>query len=118
MADDPQQQSVQASGWWGRLGVTGPNAFPWLVIIILLCGLGYVWTFSISKWGEPVDLKGTITAHTERMGIQHDAITEAMDRFTYVQWICSPLNTNSEAKRMCSELSLLKPKSLESMQRR
>jgi hypothetical protein len=123
MADE--QQSMSVSGWGKKFGVTGPNAFPWLVIIILLGGIGYMVTFSLGKWGPPINLHQglldqavIIADHTLKMSGQHTQFEKSLYLFTYVNWVCSPLNTNPEAKRKCSDLDLMTPEALEGKQRR
>lgn len=107
-----EQQSVSVSGWGKKFGITGPNAFPWLVILLLLAGIGYQSVL------VPNDLNVKLSMHIMTMQAQHQTITEAMDRFTYVQWLCSPLNTNEDARRRCSMLNLMEPPSIGLMQRR
>jgi hypothetical protein len=99
LADDPQQQSVHIRGWGKRLGFSGPNAFPWLVILLLIGGAGYMVNFSLGKWGQPIDIEQTfikhneminkaIADHTIMMNADHKAFKEATEENTYTLAAC------------------------------
>lgn len=96
---DPQQQSVQAEGFGKKFGFSGPNAFPWLVILILIGEAGYMVNFSLGKWGQPVDigkalidsniqLQKSIADHTALMSADHKAFTESAIENTYTLSAC------------------------------
>jgi hypothetical protein len=99
MMADEEQQSVQVSGWGKRFGFTGPNAFPWLVIVLLISGTAYMVHFSLGKWGQPVDIgrafleqsaqvNKTIADHTALMSADHKAFTEAALENNYTLSAC------------------------------
>jgi len=96
---DPQQQSVHAEGFGKKFGFSGPNAFPWLVILVLIGGAGYMVFFSLAKWGQPIDIgkalldqnaqmNKTIAEHTALMSADHKAFTEAALENTYTLSAC------------------------------
>jgi hypothetical protein len=98
MADD-QNQRFEASGWGKKLGFSGPNTFPWIVIIILIAGAGYMVNFSLGKWGQPVDLgkalvesntqlNKAIVDHTISMSSDHKSFKEAVEENTYTLAAC------------------------------
>jgi hypothetical protein len=85
---DPQQQSVQAEGFGKKFGFSGPNAFPWFIILVLMAGIGYLGFFSLGGWGKPVDLGRVILEHTDAMHTDHRAFKEAVEENTYTLAAC------------------------------
>jgi len=119
---DTEHQDIKLS-WLNRhIGMSGPQAFPYLVIIILLISGGVLVKFTLGDWGKPFDIKHSLerhdvdlTNHADRQADQHANIVNSLINLTYVSWLCSPLNTNKDAMRKCSELDLMRPQSLDSM---
>jgi hypothetical protein len=116
VAEEPQ--SVSLVGFGKRIGLTGPNAFPWFLILVLMTMIGYMMLFNLARWGDPINLKKTIESHTERMTFQHQMVWEAVDRNTYIQWACSPNNVSQEARRECTTANPMRPESMDNRTRR
>lgn len=105
---EDDQQSVQVAWWGKRFGFTGPNAFPWLVIMILLAGGGYLVYFSLGNWGTPFDIGKKMAEHQESMKQGHESIIGNLEELIYVNSVCM----NPKLAQECANLRLAMPDSL------
>lgn len=114
---DPQQQSMQAEGFGKKFGFSGPNAFPWLVILVLMGGIGYLGFFSLGGWGRPVDLgkeifenraktEKMILDHTVQMSADHKLYTDAVMENSYTLSACLKPRLGMECPNMMMPDSL------------
>ena len=109
-----ESQSVAIQGWGKRIGLTGPNAFPWFVIMLLMIGIGYLIDFNLKNWGEPFPIKTTIANHQAVMNQDHGNFRASVDELTYVMSVC--LNKKLDAE--CADIRLSMPDSLRMKTRR
>lgn len=111
---EQDQESVEVSAWGKHLRVDGPNAFPWLLIVVLLACLIYVGRFILTGWGEPFDAAKALTDHNAQISADHRAFRDSVDELTYVNAIC----LNPKLQQECADLKLTMPDSLRKKLRR
>ena len=98
-----QDQSLTAQGWGKRIGLTGPNAFPWAFIFVLMGVVGYFIWFNLGSWGPPTDLSKAFADQRREMleyrnviTEEHKAFREGMDESVYILSKCLNKDTQSE----------------------
>lgn len=109
MAEDTlevERTSGTPSGWKGKL--RGRDLFPYLVIVLLLAGIGYMATFNLKMWGEPFDLKQSMASHNAAMDYQHTNYVNGVSELTYVMSVC----LNQARQKECENLRIHMPESL------
>lgn len=101
-----QDQSVTAQGWGKKIGLTGPNAFPWAFIFVLMGVLGYFIWFNLGGWGPPTDLSKAFADQRRELlefrtvfSEEHKAFRESADESTYVLSKCLNKETQSECPK-------------------
>lgn len=109
-----QDESITVQGWGKKIGLTGPNAFPWFVILLLLMAVAYLVQFSLEGWGAPIPLGSTMLAQHQIRSDEHAKLRESINELTYVLTVC--LNKHLEIR--CSELRLDMPDSIRAKMRR
>lgn len=111
----PSDESLELS-WlnWGFKG-KGRDTFLFVLVLALLGVVVWLATFSLKKWGEPIDLKKTLeeqdeklSKHRQSIKQEHDAFRRATEENGYILAVC----LNPVRKRECQELQFDMPDSL------
>ena len=106
---DPQtglELEHKPGGWVARL--KGRETFPYVVILMLLCGMAYLVTFSLGNWGQPFNLQASFSTHRDEMNAQHTNYINGVAELTYVMSVC----LNPSRVEECKKLRLAMPNSL------
>lgn len=118
--DNNESVTVGAGGMWAKL--KGREPFLRVLLLISMLASWYLVNINLARWGNPIDLEATLLAQTNLLVIHdknqthaREALTEAINRMTYVNWVCSPLNTEVRMKEKCAALDLQMPLGLREM---
>lgn len=104
MADDSVE--IERSGWRGKL--KGRDAFPYLIIIVLLGGVGGLVKYNLGSWGEPFNIESFVKQHHSAMDQQHNSYVNGVSELTYVMSVC----LNQSRQKECESLRIHMPDSL------
>lgn len=111
----PSEESIELS-WlnWGFKG-KGRDVFLYLMILVLILLVGYLANFSLSSWGEPIDLKKTLeeqdaklSRHRQSIKQEHDDFRKATEENGYILAVC----LNPVRQKECQALQFDMPDSL------
>ena len=77
------------------VSMRGKDVFPWALVAVLTVACGYLVHFSLSLWGDPINLQDTlvknqieiekqIVEHRVEVREQHNAFKQSVDELTYI----------------------------------
>lgn len=95
-----------SAGWKAKM--KGRDPFPYLIIVFLLLGIGYMTTFNLKLWGDPFSIKEAMQHHDLKMDQQHSNYINGVSELTYVMSVC----LNQARQKECERLHISMPESL------